>query len=689
MTAVTLKHFGGMVPKLPPEELPEGAAAFANNCDFNLGVLGGVRDGLDIWGRNPNGSGPVKGMFTYNGTHWYTWDTAVQAYKGPVVNDSFKRIYYLENAVLYAAFLPENFFDSYKYGGKPTLPGSPSAKVLVGVPNPTAAPVLSVIDRNTLADYPLADIWWKYWWTDGIDRWGETSFEPSPVLMFRRYTFDQPSPPAGVIPEGTTATLVVGMTLINDQTNASPEFLCSLNTASNSKIPATSSALPGGLELTLTLGTPNVLNITWGVTETRAYVFTVTNDWNEESGPSPAAIISPTYMQDVQVATFNPPFVTPNVAPTYGAPYKSYSKTTIYRTFGTQTYLKTGATLYSGAQTGTPVYLDSARTVTNVGTALISLDWVPPPVWLEGFVACPNGWFAAFRDNILYMSEPYRPHTWQYSMTFPVAITGICSGPQSLVVATKSAFYYVMGPHPASVNQIELDVAVGGVSQGSMTKVTGGVAALTNDGILLIQGSMASLETSQRYWTREIWQAKYGVFLHTAQMFLSFHDGNIVCASNQNPIGFMLNLNTGALTEFESAATRVYNCLMRLPLEDALYTAISDGSLIRILRFGAGTTYLDSSWASKENIFPQYVKFGAGFARLSGSGSIRIELWADGVRLTWITLAGSWDGTSTGQYFRFPPHCGSLRWQIQMALFGGVRLRELALAQDYSELRSV
>jgi hypothetical protein len=295
-------------------------------------------------------------------------------------------------------------------------------------------------------------------------------------------------------------------------------------------------------------------------------------------------------------------------------------------------------------------------------------------------VLAPNGWFAAFKDNMLYMSEPYRPHTWQYSMTFAKSITGICVGSQSIVVTTREATYIVTGPHPASVNSMTVPIPVGGITQRGMCAIEGGVAFLSNDGIVVVAGSQASLAESQRYFTREKWREMYGDALDT--MVLAYHDGCVVATSSNAAKGFILELDEaeGAMTRFDYK----FSCVMRLPVLDTLYYAEVVGTRNKIYRFREGAP-LDLAWKSKQLITPGFIKLGVGFARMSGSGQISVYLYADGTLLHTEALQAS-DRT---KYFRLPSHPGSLKWQVEVSMGGLSVLENIAFAHTPDELKSV
>lgn len=663
MTAMSLKEFIGMVPRSPDHLLPDNAAAFADNCDFSRSQLQPLRGGAEILST----SKPIYGMYTDSGAYWYTWESYVVAYRSPVINEQFNRVYYIEGnpGVLMVTVTPET-------DGRPPMTGGPPKPELrwaAGVPNPTVAPKLDLIERSSLPDYPNALLEFKLWYTDGSVAYGVQTIAPFPVIdiTWKRYHFDVSQyPPPAEAPAG--AVLVVQAIATEGTPAGGNKQLFSMNTATNSTTGATTSALPGGITMTLEAAAGNIMyvNFAWGVIETRAYVYTEVNVWNEESGPSPVTLISPTYMQDVRVTMTHPD----NAA----SGYRLRKESNVYRTYGGSQYIKANA---AGVVTGT-VFDDSARTVqSGTGTALASLTWVVPPVGMNGLVLAPNGWFAAFAGNTLFMSEPYRPHTWQYTMTFPKAITGICVGAQVIVVTTREATYIVTGPHPHSVTSMVVPIPVGGITHQSMCAVEGGVAFLSNDGIVVVEGSQASLAVNQRLFTRQVWRDMFGDDLPT--MHLAYHDGTVVAASWAADTGFVLELDEagGAMTRYNFQHT----ALMRLPVQDALYYAANN----KIYRFREGE-YLNAAWNSKVFITPKYVKLGIGFARMSGSGTIKAEMYADEALVHTETLSP--DATHA-KYFRLPSHRGALKWQIILTLTGGCILEDIAFAQTPEELKEV
>jgi hypothetical protein len=252
-----------------------------------------------------------------------------------------------------------------------------------------------------------------------------------------------------------------------------------------------------------------------------------------------------------------------------------------------------------------------------------------------------------------------------------------------IVVTTGEATYIVTGPHPASVTSMTTPIPVGGVSHASMCNVEGGVAFLSHDGIVVVEGSQASLDVSHRYFTREVWRAMFNA-APLPTYALAYHDGCVVAtsaytpANSGTPVGFVLELDEaeGAMTRFDYKL----DSMMRLPAQDTLYYSVNSS----IYRFREGTP-LPATWNSKQFITPRYTKLGIGFARLSGTGGATVALYADDTLVHTETL----NAAVPTKYFRLPSHRGSLKWQVRVTLTGACVVEDLAFAQSPAELMDV
>lgn len=111
----------------------------------------------------------------------------------------------------------------------------------------------------------------------------------------RKVVFAAPSVSTSVIPENAR----YGMEVWLENADNTGERIWTVFTTTSSS--GSISQIPGSGEVTLRATSPTTfeINMTFGVIEDRAYVYTIFNDWQEESMPSDPAIASVTYLDDV------------------------------------------------------------------------------------------------------------------------------------------------------------------------------------------------------------------------------------------------------------------------------------------------------------------------------------------------------------------------------------------------------
>jgi hypothetical protein len=139
-----------------------------------------------------------------------------------------------------------------------------------------------------------------------------------------------------------------------------------------------------------------------GSNDTRAYVYTYLSTFGsitEESAPSPPTTVTGHIDGTFTVNGFS------------AAPATNYNITgiRIYRSVAgasTNTYL-----FVAQIAIATSSYADTLTTA-QLGSAIQTIGWTPPPSNLAGLVALPSGALAGFAGNTVYFSEPYSPHAW-------------------------------------------------------------------------------------------------------------------------------------------------------------------------------------------------------------------------------------------------------------------------------------
>ena len=694
MTVVTLKSFSGEIPNLPPYLLPQENSQQSLWCDYAQKDLRPLKLGTVVNSTPfPN---PVKGLYTEEGTNFFTWTTETYAYRSPVVAQSFHRVYFQNAAGLQVA----------DYSTATTSGGPPSVSWKVGVPQPPNQIQLKVIERTIIPDYPNSSIVATAWWEDASgNQTGKATITLTSVIDFKQYTFTPPAKVTWVandtstsVTDGVTgnvtttagsgigtgtdpaANLVCQIILYDESVSPHAEYFNVIVSAGATN-PTTSRAFPGGVEVSLT--NAGSLTFIWGTMETRAYDYTFYNYVNEESAPGGANIIDVTYMQEVQINITDP------TSGSLFTGYVPYSGINVYRTFGTgTTYLQltvgAGSTFDVQTQTstitGTLQFLDTSFKASSAGTSLISQQFYVPPYPMQNLVAMPNGIFAAFYGNTLYFSEPFRPHAWPYLQTFPYNIRGICVTAQALVVTTNSGSYIVTGSTPANMQQHKLPIPQAGLDPKLMINIDGAVAFATQDGLITVTGSTASLTMSQQLFSREDWRSRYSSVLtspSTAKM--AYHDGFLVLVDSASALGFVIRLDeaAGTYTQFNEQ----YDDMFYMPLQDTLY--YSKGAYIYRFR---NDGYYTLDWWSKDFVFPGYTSFGAMYIR--STSSVTVIVYADGNQYYTFTAAG------TG-YYRLPSTGlngatvlpgSALRWSIRLQSTNLIQY--VAMATDMSELKN-
>ncbi|WOB06460.1 hypothetical protein [Piscinibacter gummiphilus] len=627
---------------MPPHLLPDTAAQEAIDCNFTHGHLMPMKQGFLL----TTLSAAVKTIYTQDGLNFFTWPTETYVFDSPVLEDVHNRVYYLDGGVLRVTTAD----------GMSPAGGPPGTSWKVGVPNPTVAPTLSVVELDQYPDYPGAEISIDAWYeADGL-RYQEASMTLTVVNPLRRITYSMPARGVGV-----PATAEARASVLVLDTDDKQVMLINLTAGED---PVQSTSLPGGVTLTLTNTSGNAyqLDLAYGVVENRAYVYTNENTWNEESGPSPAAQINTTYVQAVDVALTASDFTG----------LRPFLRFNTYRTMGASpTYVKVRADA-----DGT--YIDTSYKASQVLGALETLEYEPPPAELTAAVSMPGGSFAAFNGNALYISEPYRPHSWQYRTAFPKAIRGLCLSSQSLIVATAEYGYAVVGSHPSAIQAIKLPVPQAGIAQRSMVELDGVGAYASHDGIVAVVGSRATLRASQKLFARDDWQGRYASILADASMRFAWHDGCLVATSSTRPLGFILRMDEMAAGEYTQFNHQI-DATFQLPVADSLYYSVGNS----IYQFAGGASYT-YTWRSKDFTFSRQYHMGAGYIR--SSNAVTMTLYYsnpvdENEMVEWVTMS-----VSPG-YFRLPDGPSARRWSVK--LVGTSVVEELLLGQSMGQLKNV
>ncbi len=249
------------------------------------------------------------------------------------------------------------------------------------------------------------------------------------------------------------------------------------------------------------------------LTESRFYFATYTDDWGQESAPSPVTDM-------LTVDQYSTVTLTVADAPSG----RSIEKWTLYRSnvgnsgasfqfveelpIAEKTYIdeKDNAELLEVCPTVTwaepPFRIDSGASTEE------SLVAKGPNPYLRGLVGMPNGVMAGFIDNFVAFCDPYHPYAWpveyQISLKYPVVGLGVFG--QSLFVGTLANPSIISGSDSASMSEQVMDDSQACRSARSIVSMGGGVLYSSPDGICFASGNGVQVITTELF-AREDWQA--------------------------------------------------------------------------------------------------------------------------------------------------------------------------------------
>ncbi len=223
-----------------------------------------------------------------------------------------------------------------------------------------------------------------------------------------------------------------------------------------------------------------------GATVSRAYVYTYVSEYGEEGPPS-----LPTLLTGFVNGSWDIDWTSP-IATDLGV-NRNITTVRLYRTItsvgGVATYFFVGEFTLPDLD-----YSDVlSDAVVSGESQLETFIWTAPPSDLQGFTMMPNGIVAAWRENELWFSEPYRPHAWPaaYVLTVPYPIIGLGITNQNLVVCTSGYPITASGVNPAYITTSILTTFEPCTSRESIMSAPEGVYYASPTGLVMVQPGQA------------------------------------------------------------------------------------------------------------------------------------------------------------------------------------------------------
>jgi hypothetical protein len=718
-----IDRFTGIFPRVPESLLPVGAASIASNCDFGYGELRNTKAGFAL---NQMANAPAS-IYTDDGLTFYTWATDVNAVRSPLVRDTFNRLYFTDGTRISVAVRTLTSING----------GPPGSSYQVGVPRPAVAPALTT--NLPVVDETTATFVFKFHYEAGGIKYQEQTITPTP-LGNQEYRFVAPAMIAMIsfnslaeFPEtGQVSTVYkaldtnllytwAGTAYAPTTTDATPSNAVAVLRATataigtnaqlfdiyseNSTLAArsglytmtlTSAGLGSGMTIggaianavaALTYVAKINVSIRESEKETRAYVYTYVNTYNEEGPPSAAGSVDT--HPDIKASVT----VTRDAIGQY-APIKEIR---VYRTAtGSEIpqYFYAGAIQVLGVSGTTFVFQDNTPAA-SLNEPLSSTDYYPPPADLVGLMSLPNGILCAWRGNELWFSEAYKPWAWnpENAKPLPHRIVGGISHGAGAVITTVGNPFIVSGVAADQMTTIKLNVEQAGVSKWSIASVNGSVVYASNDGIVTLNGASATLAPSEIFFTRDVWRLRYAGGL--SSMRFSVWDGRLVVFSSAQAFApFMLKFDeaAGSMTDLPDLTAA---CAFISQLSDQFYFAWGQ----TLYQFNGGTDQ-QATWESREMVVPRPTSYGIMQTVATGAWTITFTAALDvsppiparGTRVVsgWTITVGATSITMTTviqpgtRTVRIPGGFKSDRWKVRAA--GQGRLREMRVATAGAEL---
>lgn len=453
------------------------------------------------------------------------------------------------------------------------------------------------------------------------------------------------------------------------------------------------------------------LNLTFGAQlgyETRAYILTVVNNLGEESEPSlPVEMTLRPGSENVRIKVDTTVLLTNiNSSGLVTGRYPLHGFR-VYRSVGGD-YFYVG-TLKGSAVTGiggenylsyttngsTMLFVDDVSGAA-LGDACSTVEYISDAAELQnlqGLCRVYNGILAAFKDNEVWLSEPYMPWAWKRKnvVSLPYRVVAIAPYEQGLLVMTELKTYYMGGQQPSDFVPSALAGEYPCLGSRAVASVNNDVVYLSTDGPVIVSG--ASQRLDQTVAGRDGWRDLVSdvvaggsdVKLVSFGSRLLMYWGSAWTAISGNPSwGIVLNIETGQWTHVTTPITFATH----LPANSFALTSDALAYSHTDQKFWLFAANVDSRqnwvWHSKDFTAPWPLNYGV--MQLFGTGSIRVQVYADDVLKTTQDVTV----TEAGGIIRLPSGFRAVRWSFKFtALAANAKLRRVYIAVSPTELKNV
>jgi hypothetical protein len=452
-------------------------------------------------------------------------------------------------------------------------------------------------------------------------------------------------------------------------------------------LPTPANSLPLGVpEPTLPpiLGTPTG---TAGTPQLRYYVYTWYSNFDEESVPSPPS--AGINVSDGQHVPIQIPM--PMVQPV------NIETVRVYRTNGGP-FLFVKEVPFEDVAAG-KVVTDDVKNI-DLGEAIISTTFYPPPNNIQGLIGLSSGSFAAFHDNRVVFSEPYQPHAWppEYEKIFDFPVVALGTYGNTLVVATTGYTYLVAGTDPRSLSVDRVPDPYPCVSKRSMVSADRGVVYASGEGLVFV-GLYGTQILTRALMTRDEWQQFNPSTMHGVIFdgrYYGFYESTRYFSADETVVpagaGFIFDFNDrivygldddSAISKDDKLATIPYHASATFANPVTQLHLVINPTLKsnELFKWEGGVEFEPYVWRSKQFAFPYEITFaGAKVLRqCKGEQPLKFRL-CDG-ECGKVVFERD---VTTNRPFRLPSRHGRTDWIVEIE--GTAFVQEIHVSTSFMEL---
>lgn len=401
------------------------------------------------------------------------------------------------------------------------------------------------------------------------------------------------------------------------------------------------------------------------------WVYTFVRKWSDgtvdESAPSPVSNQLTLSTEDADLTSISNSPIAASYAE-YGVTHKR-----IYRLNAGKRYFVTEITV------ATTTYTDNTA-ATGLGDAIESTNYLPCPDDMVGLIELPNGIVAGFAENVVYLSEPYRPWAYplanRYTVNWPIVALG--SVGTTVVVATTAYPFLGRGVDPAAYSFKREPGRFPCISKRSMASSELGALWATPNGIAVSDGVVVQLATKP-FLTHEEWANFYPATMHAVVhdgRYHGWYETGVDAGGNKVGGGILLDWSERAFfTTFGEYAYAAY----AIPDDDELWVVRknennADKNYAYLWEGDPATPYV-YEWKSKQFVTPGLENFA--FVQVIGDygkGLTPDEIVAVEAQIAAVIAFNSTQGDTDGQING---------WDINGGPMGGDNVLLVAPSTDY------